>query len=220
MSYFYTQSHVDLQPHRGIGKRHSQAYPGGMVNLRDQNLACEIEKMGQRPDNKWNELMDPKKQAARHNGKGHVPAPGYTGDNVINEPPAKKVLPRIRQGMSDEQLRRIWAEDDRKAEAQNKMAKGDNMVLKMNQHGTSPINEHIEPHKAGIRVHPRDRAPGAAAVEPVGMKGVGARCDGPPKVYGRRAPTEEDFRLPKYEGKPRHAGVRMAARPKDTLVIG
>lgn len=218
MSYFYTQAHVELQPHRGIGRRHSQPYPG-VTNQRDQVIESEINKMGQQPT-KWNELMDPAKAHARPAGLRHVSAPGYTGDNVINEPPPKKLLPRIRQGMSEEQLRRIWAEDERKAEAQAKMARGDNYVAKMNAHGTSPVNEHIEPHKAGIRVQHLAALPGAQAVEPAGMKGVGARCDGPPKMHGRRAPTEEDFRLPKFEAKPRLAGVRMAARPKDTLVIG
>ena len=183
MSYFYTQSHVELQPARGIGKaRRPSNVIGGITNDRDPRIDQEIQKMGLHPQ-KWNELMDPKK--AHHNREGIkvLPQPpGYTGDNIINEPTQKKVLPRIRPGASEDELRRIWAEDERKHQAQAKMAQAKNYIDKMNDHGTSPVNDHIEPHRVGIRVVQKAPAPGASDVEPQGLKGVGRNCDGQPKV--------------------------------------
>lgn len=218
MSYFYTQAHVQLQPHRGIG--HARPTPaGGAPNERDPRLDAEIQKMGQRPD-KWNELMDPKKNARAPQGIRHVAAPGFTGDNVISEPPPKKLLPRIRAGMSEEDLRRIWAEDERKVQAQVQMAKGPSYVQKMNDHGTSPVNEHLEPHKQGLRVVQPLPVNGSSQVEPMGLRGVGQQCAGQPRMHGRRAPTDADFAVPKFEPKPRTVGIRMASRPKDTLQIG
>ncbi len=218
MSYFYAQEHVQLQAPRGVGQPRQQITTG-ITNGRDPRIESEIEKMGNQP-NVWNGLMDARKAARNPQGIRVMQAPGYTGDNVIYEPAPKKVLPRIRPGMSDEDLRSIWHEDERKAIAQSKMAKGPNYVERMNDHGTSPVNQHQEPHRQAVRVLPKPVVDGSADVEPMGLKGVGQHCAGQPKYYGRRAPTEADFALPKFEAKPRTVGIRMAAKPKDTIQIG
>ncbi len=218
MSYFYTQAHVQLMPHRGIGAGRVAAQ-GGVANQRDANMWAEANRIAAAPG-KFAELHDAQKCVAATRGLRHMGAPGFTGDNVMQEPPARKVLPRVRPGLSEEELRRIWAEDERKAEAARRMARGPNYVDKMTTHATSPLTEYREPARVGVRiVAPVERPEAVATFEPDGLKGVGAQS-APEKMHGRRAPTAADFAVPDFQPKKRTNGVRTSGKPRDTLVLG
>ena len=114
-------------------------------------------------------------------------------DSDIFGPPTEqpKRTPRVRTGVSDEELRKIWAEDDRKAAAASRMMAAPTMVEKM---VAEPVNPVFTDHKgkdaqAGPRKHidlltatQADR--NRTANEPAGFAGMG-RQSGPAPRAGR-----------------------------------
>ena len=223
MSYFYTQSHVQLQPSRGIGIARPQVTTG-FPSTRDEDLAREADKLSADPGMLSN-LQRGTATGRLPQGVRHVTAPGFSGDNPLEEPPLPKRLPRVRPGVSEDELRKIWCEDERKVVAAKKMEQGANFVDRMCTHATSPLTTQMQPPVRGLHVHESFRldvdakAAAAAAVSPMGFKGMGGKSH-VPTMHGRRAPTEADFAAPAYVPHQRTAGRGTGVKPKDTFVLG
>jgi len=122
---------------------------------------------------------------------------------------------RVRVGVSDEELQKIWAEDDRKHLVANKMAQGPTMVDKMiDYHYPLPHPNEVRPPKRGDAHLQRDTT---ERTEPHGFKGMGAYSH-PEHNRGTAAPRN-DFEPPTLQLKPRGAGRRYANQPKSEFQL-
>lgn len=144
------------------------------------------------------------------------------GPPVINPAPR----PRIRPGVTEEELQKIWREDDAKARAQNAMASASNLVEKMVAEPAVPA--HVQP---GSARRPKDAVPpgrkqinlftetteerSRQAHEPAGFAGMGLHCRIQPKS-GVCCKPLDDFVPPELKLKPRQQG-RRTRFPADQL---
>ncbi len=141
--------------------------------------------------------------------KFHKPDSDIFGPPVI--PPRPK--PRIRMGVSEEELAKIWREDEAKYQAALKMEKGTNLVEKM---VADPIHPIVPNHRAKDAV-----APGRRQVEllsetqidrnvmsnaPPGFSGMGAHSKN-----GRRVGVA--CRIAEEQPEPRATGRRTKFLP-------
>lgn len=163
-------------------------------------------------------VTDSEKTNVRQRNANHKP------DNDIFGPPviAKAPRPRVRTGISDEELQKIWAEDERKAEAASRMERGTTLVDKM---VADPVNPVVHSARAkDARAPPRkhiDLLTGTTqernrqANEPAGFAGMGTNCKPTPR-QGRSCKPVEEFQPPEMRQKPRAEG-RRTRFPPDTF---
>jgi hypothetical protein len=218
MSYFYTQSHVEIQPYRGLGQKHVQP-DGGARNTRDEDIEREIGKLARNPG-KFAELQSAEKSKAHPVGIRVLPAPGYTGDNIIREPEKPRPMLRVIPDRTDAELRALLPQGvPPKVQAQDQMIASPGYIQKMTGHSTSPLTQPLPPH-------PQSKKPlqlpqkSAGEMEPPGLKGVGKFSE-VPIVHGRRAPTSKDFEMPPFQPKRRTHGVKShGLAPPDTFILG
>ena len=230
MAYFSRETRHNSPPKR------SGIHVGGPVNLPPpKDILTRDQIISQNIDN-----MQPKNDPASQN-KGVMRFIGDTedkgvrsrnihkkADNDIFGPPVANPVPRprIRAGVSDEELQKIWREDDAKARAQNAMANASNLVEKMAAEPVLPM--HVQP---GSARRPKDAGPpgrkqinlftetteerSRQAHEPQGFAGMGLHC----KVQGRGGvccKPLDDFVPPELKMKPRNEG-RRTRFPVDQL---
>jgi len=126
--------------------------------------------------------------------------------------------PRIRTGVTDEELRAIWVEDERKDRAAKAMECADHGDLVHMMCAEKRPGVHGSKEAPVVR-----KAPGALPVaavneaEPAGFRGMGAHCQ-PTAHRGIACVKPIDFDPPKFEDviKPRMSG-RRAIAPPDTF---
>lgn len=215
MSYFYTQDHVQLQPHRGLGQRHASV-DGGVPNQRDVAIEREIGKMTNHPG-KFADLQNETKSHAAPRGVKPMRAPGYTGDNVILPQAEPRPMLRVFPERSETELRALLRDDNRKERAQDIMIKSPGYIAKMTGHSSSPLTKPLPMPHPGVK--PLRLADTGADVAPDGFRGMGSHSH-EMKMYGRRAPSDKDFRPAEFQPKRRTHGVKSNIAPRDTLVLG
>jgi len=146
-------------------------------------------------------------------------------DNDIFGPPviAAQPKPRVRIGVSEDELRKIWQEDEVKFQAALKMEKGTNLVEKM---AAEPINPVISSARSKDAVPPPRRHIDLLTETqqernlqnnaPAGFAGMGSNSAQERRqgVACRQAPAQ--FEPPELALKPRTTG-RKANFPPDTF---
>lgn len=150
--------------------------------------------------------------------------PNHKADNDIFGPPvtSPKPTPRVRTGVSDEELARIWAEDERKAQAAQRMERGTTLVDKMVAEPINPVIPSNRSKDAGPAprkqinlltetTEQRNRQ----AFEPAGFSGMGSKCK-PEHKAGRSCKPAEEFIPPELRPRPKYEG-RRTKFPKDTF---
>lgn len=182
---------------------------------RDEQLEQQIQKMNvAETDDFLMKKLDPSQghRRGRHmqaNSKEIV-------NNVFPEPKiATPPKMRIRPGVTDEDLRKIWQEDDRKAQEQMKMAEKTGMVDKMMK-AAYPIPRQESPVTPRKRINCLQK-PEYPENEPPGFKGLGAASE-PLRHRGRVPPPAQTEPTPNAELKP--SGRRKVGLPENQWVLG
>jgi len=144
-------------------------------------------------------------------------------DNDIFGPPveAVKPKPRIRVGVSEAELAKIWHEDEAKFQAALKMERGTNLVEKM---AAEPINPVINsarskdaqpPPRRQIDLLTETQVERNRSEAPAGFSGMGAHSRPQPKTGVMCKPVEQ-FMPPEYAPRNRNEG-RRTKFPPDTF---
>jgi hypothetical protein len=156
--------------------------------------------------------------------KRHGRNVNYKPDNDIFGPPitAPKRTPRVRLGVSDEDLAKIWQEDDRKAAAQQSMQNGTNLVHKMVAEPINPVIAHerskdaVPPPRKVVHLFTQTTEHrNLQANQPQGFSGMGAQCKSTGRGGVQCKPAEE-FLAPELVPRKRNEG-RRTKFPKDTF---
>ena len=132
------------------------------------------------------------------------------GEGKPDTPPKR----RIRTGVSDEELRAIWAEDERKDRAAKAMMERTDMVGKMHKE-TYPVATRKDAPPA-MRKSIHMTRPEVNECEPAGLKGVGAYCM-PQHAAGRACRPQPEFEAP--ELPPRKPSALKKITPPDTFTL-
>ena len=226
MAYFAREDTRRKQspPRRGgkhCGTRDIPSPPKDVLT-RDQIVEQNIAAMQRDADGKAGGVL----RYVRDTENSHQPARSkhHKPDNDIFGPPviAPRPTPRIRTGVSDEELRKIWAEDERKAAAQNKMSTAPTMVDRMVAEPVNPIihsgrsKDHGPPPRKHVELltgttQERNRQ----ANEPAGFAGMGRQC-APQNRQGRACKEQEPFVPPELKAAPKYGG-RRTKFPADTF---
>lgn len=216
MSYFYAQEHVQLEHAKGKARTVHDPQPTvGRGATIEETRAAHAEATSAAVGSMAH-LQRQTKETPR--GVRALPMPGAFGDNVIAPMhPEPQPKPRVRPGVTDDELRKIWAEDRRKEEAAKVMAGKGDFVAKMTAHGTSPLNPVKTPRREGTHAVPEATQPRGPDMAPPGFKGMGARSEGPKASGLKPVDTAAPFEAPPLVPKKRTEGISMAARPKDTF---
>lgn len=150
--------------------------------------------------------------------------PNHKPDNDIFGPPVvpAKPTPRIRPGVTDEELQRIWHEDEKKHVAAAKMEKAPTLVDRMIADPINPVmpstrsKDAVPPPRKQVHLftettEERNRQ----AFEPAGFGGMGKQCKDQGR-QGRSCKAPEEYLPPELVQKPRQQG-RRTKFPKDTF---
>jgi hypothetical protein len=143
-------------------------------------------------------------------------SPRVPGSQVFQE---AKVDPapnrRIRTGVSDDELRKIWQEDERKQVAAKAMMERTDMVEKMHKE-TYPVayRKDVQPP---VKKQIGMTRPEENTNEPAGLKGVGAYC-AKPAGAGRACREQPEFEAPVMPAPKKPVVKRQA--PPDTWSMG
>lgn len=216
MAYFFRD---DAYRHRPEQKPQGRAYGARPINegvmpvvTRDATIEQQI---GAMQDTIGTEDFIMKKIQAKEppvSGRGKNPT--TAPENNIFGPPRQDTppAPRIRPGVSDEDLRKIWAEDERKAKAAQAMQQHPTMVEKMldSKHPVPHPQSPVQSHRKATEL---PRAP-TDKCEVDGFRGIGKFSE-PEKARGPRVHTTE-FEPPQLIIKPRTTGRRQGNVPADT----
>lgn len=122
---------------------------------------------------------------------------------------------RIRLGVSDEELRKIWAEDDAKERAAKAMMEHTDLVGKMHKdnYPMARKKEASHPHKVPAKLSKPDENNS----EPQGFKGMGEYSK-PQQRQGVLVKPQEGFLPPEFQKKERKMG-RRCRFPPDTFTF-
>ena len=174
----------------------------------------------------------PERDFGVHHGKARVvplgsdpsSARGNVGSSNIFGPPVANPVPhrRIRIGVSDDELKQLWREDDAKVRAADRMASKTNMVHRMDAGRKQAVpfalgNERLVSSKVKADL-PK---PAANTAEVAGFGGMGAYC-APDHRYGKAvkptgAAAASQFEPPAAPAPYRPA--RRSLRPQDDFTL-
>ena len=224
-AYFVRDNTRHQSPQRAAGKRVGgpvDVPPVKAVPSRDQVMQRNIEEMNKNAGNDGGVLRFVHSKEV--NTGQRTRNPNHKGDNDIFGPPvvSARPTPRIRPGVSDEELQRIWAADEKKQVAAAKMEHAPTMVERM---VAEPINPVVNvgrakdagpaPRKQVHLLSETTEERNRQHFQPAGFTGMGKQCkDG--GRQGRQCKAVEEFQAPEFKGKPRVQG-RRTKFPKDTF---
>jgi hypothetical protein len=228
MSYF---ARDDVKRHPSPNRKQGKqtggpiAYPAP-TNLmtRDDIIAQNVESMQPKDDPKG--VNGGVMRYIRDSESHHIRARNIhtKPDSDIFGPPvlAPQPKPRIRVGVSDEELAKIWHEDEKKVKAAQAMERAPNLVEKMvaeppplsivsprPKDAVAPPRRHIDLMTQTAHIKAKE------ANEPAGFSGMGQNCR-VSAPQGRMCKPVDEFVPPELKLKPRDGG-RRTRFPKDTF---
>jgi hypothetical protein len=225
MAYFVRENTRHQSPQRHAGKRVGavEIVPQKDVPSRDQVIERNIAEMNKKAADKDGGVLRFVQGKEVGGGPRHRNA-NHKADNDIFGPPviAPRPTPRIRAGVTDEELSRIWAEDDRKHLAAAAMERGATLVDRMVADPVNPIVKSARskdapapPRKQVHLLSETTEQRNRQEHEPAGFGGMGAQCRGAGR-QGRSCKPVEDFTPPDLHQKARLQG-RRTKFPADTF---
>lgn len=184
------------------------------VVTRDMRIDLAIDKISGPYKEQQTDFLMKKLDHTKARGNGvHVQPSAHALVNNVFPPPKIATPPklRIRPGVSDEELRRIWHEDERKEQlAKDQESKPDMLEKMMDYHYPVPRPPPPIPSKKKVSELPRDVYPDN---EPEGFKGLGLYSD-PSKPKGRHCG------IPPVPAQAKEAGRRHRGLPENEWVLG
>uniref|UniRef100_A0A7S1QEX8 Uncharacterized protein n=1 Tax=Neobodo designis TaxID=312471 RepID=A0A7S1QEX8_NEODS len=226
MSYFVRDNARHQSPQRRAGKK-----VGGPVDVppvkevpsRDQVIERNIAEMN-RNANPGDGGVLRFVHGREVGGGAKTRNPHHRPDSDIFGPPviSPRPNPRIRPGVTDEELQRIWAEDEKKQVAAKKMEAAPTLVDRMVADPINPVMKSARakdapppPRKIVHLLSETTEERNRQAFEPAGFSGMGKQCkDG--GRQGRSCKPPEEYIPPELQQKPRVQG-RRTKFPKDTF---